>query len=266
MSLVEHAPGRGKRNPGAKSRWKGAPVVDPNALTFRLPAAIAFSGISRSGIYTRLCDGRLIARKDGKSFVDRCGKPPAMRRRSAFGSIRHEEARIEPAGPMNAGPAGECIIRAWGRPSVARARLERQRRGRFQQRNRPMPRSNLALNPADRDKLARILGMTGSLHDGEALNAARLADRLVREQGITWFDVLHLPTRQQHRQIDVLIAWPERWQAAARLVARAGARRVREKDLAFAKTVGGYVHRPSAKQLLYLLDLTRRVLAAGNVP
>ena len=41
-----------------------------------------------------------------------------------------------------------------------------------------------------RTRLARLLGMMGSQHDGEALNAARLADKLVREQGITWFNVI----------------------------------------------------------------------------
>jgi len=29
----------------------------------------------------------------------------------------------------------------------------------------------------------------GSAHDGQALNAARIADRLVRDAGCTWFDV-----------------------------------------------------------------------------
>lgn len=32
--------------------------------------------------------------------------------------------------------------------------------------------------------------MLGSAHDGEALNAARAADRLLRECGVTWLDAL----------------------------------------------------------------------------
>ena len=39
------------------------------------------------------------------------------------------------------------------------------------------------------NSLARLLGMMGSAHDGEALKAARIADRLVRDAGCTWFDV-----------------------------------------------------------------------------
>jgi hypothetical protein len=38
----------------------------------------------------------------------------------------------------------------------------------------------------DRARLAAVLGMCGSDFEGEALNAARLADRLVREAGLTW--------------------------------------------------------------------------------
>lgn len=61
-----------------------------------------------------------------------------------------------------------------------------------------------ALTDVQRVRLARLLGMTGSAHDGEALNAARLADRLVRDAGITWVDVVSpaapaLPPSPVHR-------------------------------------------------------------------
>ena len=39
-------------------------------------------------------------------------------------------------------------------------------------------------------ELAKLLGMVGSSHDGEALNAARLADQLVRARALRWADVL----------------------------------------------------------------------------
>lgn len=42
----------------------------------------------------------------------------------------------------------------------------------------------------DRHRLSRLLGMMGSNADGEALNAARAADRLVRQHGLTWPDVI----------------------------------------------------------------------------
>jgi hypothetical protein len=42
----------------------------------------------------------------------------------------------------------------------------------------------------DRAKLAAVLGMCGSAHDGEALTAGRMADRMVRGAGSTWVQVL----------------------------------------------------------------------------
>src|SRR6516162_821576 len=42
----------------------------------------------------------------------------------------------------------------------------------------------------DRSRLAQVLGMMGSAHDGEALNAARLAVRMIKEAGATWPDLL----------------------------------------------------------------------------
>jgi hypothetical protein len=45
----------------------------------------------------------------------------------------------------------------------------------------------------DLQKLARILGMCGSAHDGEVVNAARAADRMVKEAGTRWRDLLQTP-------------------------------------------------------------------------
>jgi hypothetical protein len=42
----------------------------------------------------------------------------------------------------------------------------------------------------DREKLASVLGMLGSSHDGEVLSAARQAERLRRGAGLTWPDIL----------------------------------------------------------------------------
>jgi hypothetical protein len=42
----------------------------------------------------------------------------------------------------------------------------------------------------DQKRLAALLGMIGSAHDGEALNAARLAHKLVVGSGLSWEQVL----------------------------------------------------------------------------
>ena len=49
------------------------------------------------------------------------------------------------------------------------------------------------LDPRVADRLARLLAMAGSDHDGEVCNAARMADQLVRAQGLTWGDVIRVP-------------------------------------------------------------------------
>jgi hypothetical protein len=45
----------------------------------------------------------------------------------------------------------------------------------------------------ERDRLGKLLGMLGSDHDGEVAAAGRAADRLVREAGLTWREVLAAP-------------------------------------------------------------------------
>jgi hypothetical protein len=81
-----------------------------------------------------------------------------------------------------------------------------------------------------REKLAAVLGMLGSTHDGEALNAARLADRMRRAAGVTWTDLLsgpavctYPPPRRPHwrdliaecrHRPGLLTAWEQRFLAS----------------------------------------------------
>lgn len=48
------------------------------------------------------------------------------------------------------------------------------------------------LSSADRSMLAKVLGMLGSSHDGEVVNAARKAHDLLKAKGATWPAVLGL--------------------------------------------------------------------------
>ena len=47
--------------------------------------------------------------------------------------------------------------------------------------------------PINIDLLGKVLGMTGSDHDGEALVACRRANAMLRDAGVSWRDVLALP-------------------------------------------------------------------------
>jgi hypothetical protein len=42
-------------------------------------------------------------------------------------------------------------------------------------------------------KLRKLLGMMGSDHEGERANAGAIADRTLREAGLTWDDVVNIP-------------------------------------------------------------------------
>lgn len=48
----------------------------------------------------------------------------------------------------------------------------------------------VALEPKDRTLLLKLLGMTGSAHDGEALNAMRMATALMVKCKVTWAELL----------------------------------------------------------------------------
>jgi hypothetical protein len=57
----------------------------------------------------------------------------------------------------------------------------------------------------DRERLSKLLGMLGSEHDGEALAAARQAERLRAEAGLTWAEILlpRLPApRRRHHHVE----------------------------------------------------------------
>jgi hypothetical protein len=61
----------------------------------------------------------------------------------------------------------------------------------------------MALAPADQQKLARLLGMLGSSADGEALNAARLAQRLITAANVTWAELVAAPAAPTPAEIDL---------------------------------------------------------------
>jgi hypothetical protein len=86
--------------------------------------------------------------------------------------------------------------------------------------------SNRTTRRIDTAILAKILGMLGSEHDGQALVAARQAARLVHEAGVTWADLL--PPPPQPRALAERVVKPDgtywlppvgaNWRETARLL------------------------------------------------
>jgi hypothetical protein len=61
--------------------------------------------------------------------------------------------------------------------------------------------------------LIKLLGMTGSMFDGEAVAAIRKANALLRDKGLTWADVITATTVESATQSGI---WrePESWRDA----------------------------------------------------
>jgi hypothetical protein len=120
-----------------------------------------------------------------------------------------------------------------------------------------------ALAASDRERLARLLGMMGSDHDGEALNAARMADRLVRDHGITWIDAITAPVVPQLSTDDTLARFATCAEACTFALARAPMLTQWEFD--FLRNVAGF-SKLSPKQCDTLRRLIARAIAAGGRP
>lgn len=118
----------------------------------------------------------------------------------------------------------------------------------------------------NRTLLVRCLGMLGSAHDGEVLNAGRVAQKMVRGAGLTWTDVIGLPPDPQPLPYDPAFRdwlfhdWPAnwRWVACACLETSAD---LRDFDRKFLRSVVGWTAGPSSAQLRVLRDIADRLLS-----
>jgi hypothetical protein len=122
------------------------------------------------------------------------------------------------------------------------------------------------LSAATRLRLARLLGMMGSEFDGEVLNAARMADRLLRENGCTWQDVIAAPVDpdvSRSSNADPLALFVSRKQAC--VFVRTSALTLTPWELDFLGNVSGLA-RLSTRQLNTLRKLVARAIASGGRP
>lgn len=112
-----------------------------------------------------------------------------------------------------------------------------------------------------REKLAAVLGMLGSDHDGEVLAAARQAERMRRQAGLAWADLIaaERPAVAPGRRPDP--PPPEDWRAlVAWCQQRPDAMTNWERD--FLATIAAYRHPPSDRQREILDRLAAKVRAA----
>ena len=106
----------------------------------------------------------------------------------------------------------------------------------------------------DRAKLVKTLGMLGSDHDGEVAAAGRAADRLIREAGLRWPDIippqLGKPDRREADGIETVRQAVEFVLAHIDLLT--------EWEANFARSVGRARYRLSQKQIEVLGRLVEK--------
>ncbi len=108
-------------------------------------------------------------------------------------------------------------------------------------------------------KLARVLGMLGSSHDGEVLNAARIAERMVREAGLSWDQVV-ADLGDESRERDKILA-VERKLGHLRQADQAAFLKLREHYLD-----QGALGAPDFRRLNYLHDLVNPSPSDEDIP
>jgi hypothetical protein len=120
---------------------------------------------------------------------------------------------------------------------------------------------------ATRERLAKLLGLLGSEHDGERATAGRMASDLVRQHRLTWAELLALRVVERPGT-----ACAEReaargsWREAVAFLCRVAA----ERPALFTTWERGFVvslgrqARLSARQEEILLQMLDRVIEAGG--
>jgi hypothetical protein len=73
----------------------------------------------------------------------------------------------------------------------------------------------MSLSPTDRDRLVKLLGMTGSNAEGEAINAMRLANRTLGRLQLTWDDVIGTSGWQPEHRASTPENWSEPYEPEA---------------------------------------------------
>jgi hypothetical protein len=110
---------------------------------------------------------------------------------------------------------------------------------------------NAPLDPRTADRLAKLCGLFSSDHDGEALSAARKADRLLRDQGLRWQDIILTEDQAAVRRLDPVENQIE--------FALANINRLRQWERGFIYDINRCRHHLSAKQISKLNEIDAKL-------
>jgi hypothetical protein len=104
------------------------------------------------------------------------------------------------------------------------------------------------------DRLAKLCGMFGSAHEGERAAAAQLADRMLRELGLTWPDVIAVPLAPDDPADDDEVSWEEALRCCLAHISQLDAR-----SQSFVHSLARWRGEPSERQQVWLFDLFERI-------
>ena len=116
----------------------------------------------------------------------------------------------------------------------------------------------LSLDASSAQRLVRLLGMLGSAHDGEAANAGRMADRLIREHGLTWSQIIARPPPATFTPLSREPATALEWRQLAVWIKRNFADQLNAREHQFVTHMATWRAMPSPKQQEWLNAIAER--------
>ena len=118
----------------------------------------------------------------------------------------------------------------------------------------------IPLDVSTAQRLVRLLGMLGSAHDGEVANAGRMADRLIRERGLTWPQIIALgPTPPAtFPPLSREPATALEWRQLAVWIKRNFADQLNPREYEFVVHMAAWRSMPSPKQQQWLSAIAQR--------
>ena len=117
--------------------------------------------------------------------------------------------------------------------------------------------ATIPLDASSAQRLVRLLGMLGSAHDGEVANAGRMADRLIRESGLTWSQII-APTPATLTPLSRQPATALEWRQLAAWIKRNFADQLNPREYQFVVHMATWRSMPSPKQQEWLNAIAER--------
>jgi hypothetical protein len=112
----------------------------------------------------------------------------------------------------------------------------------------------VVLDPKATNKLAKICGMFGSVHEGERAAAAAAADRMIHEIGLRWTDIINVPLVPTEAISADSVDWKDALDVCLDCIHALDLR-----SRAFVQSLSRWRGEPSQKQLEWLFDIYARV-------